>query len=374
MSWKERLRRASFRGVAFHIRENSGELGGRRAAVHEYPGREEPYVEDLGRKLREFSVTAYVVGENYAAQRDRLVDACTKPGSGALVHPSLGTLTVVCTGCSVSERQDAGRMASVSLSFVDAGGNTFPAGTPDTSATVVDVADLYAKAAQTSFLQRYTTAGLPGWATDELGKATGHVWQAAGLTGVVAWDHLKGWGLASGIADAVRGLDFSAATSFAKTCGEYASYPSQTAVGKRVTALTSDVMHFARRTGLAQAACGLAKSEFASRTEAVEAFKALDGLVDGELHAASKEREDTLFFGAQDIRSACARDVSVRAANLPELQQRVATTTEPALVSAYRHAGSAEQVLDLIRRNSVQHPGFVPGGTELEILREDVKW
>lgn len=48
MSWTDRLQPASFRGVAFKVDGDDLQIG-RRTVVHEYPGRDTPSVEDMGR-------------------------------------------------------------------------------------------------------------------------------------------------------------------------------------------------------------------------------------------------------------------------------------------------------------------------------------
>ena len=53
MPWRDRLLDASFRGAAFRVESHSAEAAGRRAAVHQYPGRDTPYAEDLGRRVSE---------------------------------------------------------------------------------------------------------------------------------------------------------------------------------------------------------------------------------------------------------------------------------------------------------------------------------
>ena len=60
----EKLLPASFRGVPFEV--SSGSLkGGRRTVVHEYPQRDKPYVEDLGKAARQITIEAFFVGDNY---------------------------------------------------------------------------------------------------------------------------------------------------------------------------------------------------------------------------------------------------------------------------------------------------------------------
>ena len=135
MSWRDRLLPASFRGAAFQVRRHT-RAGGRRLAVHEYPGRDEPFPEDLGRRAGTFQVDGYVVGDDYHEAREALVRACNEPGPGTLVHPYLGTLRVWCEDVSDSERSDEGRMARISMRFVEAGRNTYPSAQTDTDAAV----------------------------------------------------------------------------------------------------------------------------------------------------------------------------------------------------------------------------------------------
>ena len=141
MAWRDRLRPASYRGAAFQVASHTAEAAGRRAAVHEYPGRDLPYAEDLGRRASEYTLQAYVLGPDYDRARDALVAACALPGAGRLVHPWLGERQVVCTGCTVSERTDEGGMARVTLRLVEAGAARYPADTPDTAQALAGAAD-----------------------------------------------------------------------------------------------------------------------------------------------------------------------------------------------------------------------------------------
>ena len=55
------------RGVGFQVDETEAPIAGRRVAVHEYPGRDEPFVEDLGGAgggtNQRGAVEAFVVGD-----------------------------------------------------------------------------------------------------------------------------------------------------------------------------------------------------------------------------------------------------------------------------------------------------------------------
>ncbi|HGW7256049.1 TPA: DNA circularization N-terminal domain-containing protein, partial [Escherichia coli] len=95
--WREKLLEASFRGVPFKVEEESAGTG-RRVETHEYPNRDKPYTEDLGKVTFRPSITAYVVGDDCFDQRDRLIDALNKPGPGTLVHPTYGEMKVCVDG------------------------------------------------------------------------------------------------------------------------------------------------------------------------------------------------------------------------------------------------------------------------------------
>ena len=58
--WRKDLQPASFRGAFFHVETNSKE-NGRRIVVHEFPKKDLPYAEDMGRRAYEFSVRGYCI-------------------------------------------------------------------------------------------------------------------------------------------------------------------------------------------------------------------------------------------------------------------------------------------------------------------------
>ena len=112
--WRGRLIDASFRGVPFKVRSHEAPLG-RRNEVHQYPGRDDPFVEDLGQEAGVWSFEAFVIGPDYFADRDRLVVALNKKGPGELVHPYLGRKTAAVTDAAVSESFDEGGLARFRL-------------------------------------------------------------------------------------------------------------------------------------------------------------------------------------------------------------------------------------------------------------------
>lgn len=136
-TWRDQLHPASFRGVPFHVDSDSMPAG-RRTQTHEYPQRDKPLVEDLGRVTREIKLAAFVIGEDCYFQRDNLLNALDKPGAGELVHPWYGRLTATATACSVSHERREGGMVRFDLVFVEDGEKGFPAGVPNTARQLED--------------------------------------------------------------------------------------------------------------------------------------------------------------------------------------------------------------------------------------------
>lgn len=132
--WKMQLVPASFRGAEFKIEVNS-RASGRRVVLHEFPKRDQPYAEDMGRAARRFPVTGYVIGSDYKAQRDALIAALEAEGPGLLILPTLGEQIVQPREYAVREQRQAGGMAEFEMTFVEAGAAAFDTNESSSSAS-----------------------------------------------------------------------------------------------------------------------------------------------------------------------------------------------------------------------------------------------
>ncbi|CAI3945583.1 DNA circularization N-terminal domain-containing protein [Commensalibacter papalotli (ex Botero et al. 2024)] len=92
------MRKASFRGVSFWVNSNGGE-NGRKTAIHEYPNKDQVWVEDLGRSQRKYHIQGFVLGDDYIIQSKLLINAVEQEGPGNLIHPTFGMLKVSITNC-----------------------------------------------------------------------------------------------------------------------------------------------------------------------------------------------------------------------------------------------------------------------------------
>jgi prophage DNA circulation protein len=142
--WKLALVPASFRAAPFKVDTNQ-RGSGRRALVHEFPHRDLPYTEDLGRKARGFPVVGYVIGPDYTVLRDLLIYALEAEGPGILTLPTMlnivgGAFMVQPREYTVREDKRSGGMAQFDMNFVEVGEAAFDIA-PDTQSGVNSSSD-----------------------------------------------------------------------------------------------------------------------------------------------------------------------------------------------------------------------------------------
>lgn len=177
--WRAKLQPASFKGIPFHVL-GVGVSIGRRNVVHQYPLRDQPFVEDLGLDTDEFSIEGYVVqninnDQDYFDERDALISALRSPGSGTLVHPFHGTLTVSLIGkAQINETFQEGGIARFSMNFVRAEERTapFPKPTIDHVNAVDEAVDDSLDDAVDGFGEKYDAEDVPSSTTDKIKTAS----------------------------------------------------------------------------------------------------------------------------------------------------------------------------------------------------------
>ncbi|MHA6305709.1 DNA circularization protein [Hafnia paralvei] len=164
-TWLYRLQPASFRGVYFKVSGDEATFG-RRSTTHEFPLRDIPFTDDMGRKARKYSVSAYVIGNDYMAQRDRLLTALEQVGAGTLIHPFYGSLTVNVDGeIKVSHSRDNGGMCEISLQFVESGQLSYPTAGGATAQNASGAADKTDTSFGDKFLKDFDLDGAADWIT-----------------------------------------------------------------------------------------------------------------------------------------------------------------------------------------------------------------
>lgn len=109
---------ASFRGVPFYVVSNSGE-NGREIAQHNYPLRDETWIEDLGRSQKRYAIHGFLIGETYIAQRNLIISAVEQAGPGILIHPTFGILQVSITRFNWSEPENVRLRINLDFEFIE---------------------------------------------------------------------------------------------------------------------------------------------------------------------------------------------------------------------------------------------------------------
>lgn len=398
MTWRDDLRRvtidgrefvgASFRGVPFFV-ESAELTSGRRAVVHEFPLRNDPFVEDLGRRARTFRIDGYVIGDNYLVQRDALLAALEdEAGPGELVHPYHGVRRAICVNIAVRETRADGGMAMFALEFAET-----PAQAPtplveaDPASEVARSAGAAVTATSAELVEQYDTSGLPAFAiasaetalknaanglaaklapiitdTQELAAFTGQIRiltaQASSLVREPA-DVLDEFRsaivlLASTVSSSRGAVMNALLEAYGVDLG--APVTATTATREREAANQAAIIDGLRRVIAIEAARLAPLTAFASIEEAMVARDQIADLLDEQALLAG----DTAYPALVELRTQVLRAVpgSNTFARVITITRRVEV---PSLVLAYQLYGSVDQEADVIARNSIRHPGFVSG-------------
>lgn len=406
--WRKQLKAASFRNVPFFVKSAQTQVG-RRVVIHEYPQRDEAYPEDLGLKADAFTIEAIIVGPDYFKARDALIAALKKAGPGQLVHPYYGKRTVtLASPARISETPDEGGLARFSLDFVVAGENTEPSARQDTQQAVETRADAAIAVCGADYADEFDLGGAADFVENEalaLGREimadldaarralvpdltvlSDYMAAATGVVGALndlirapaafAQQVLGMFGALKALAlsplhalNAYRGL-FSFGKKKASPAATTASRAQQASNQSAMTAL-------ARRGALIEAARVASRVSFDSYEHAVATRDDLAALLDDEAAGIVPGGETTrpvsvaVYDALTALRVALVRDLTARAVDAPRLGRATLPATLPALVAAYRIHGDATRADELLARNRrlIRHPGFVPGGEALEIVR-----
>lgn len=393
-SFFSNLREASFRGARFEV-DDVEASGGRRVVLHEYPLRDTPYSEDLGRRAREFSVRGYIIQGrtyDYATARADVLKALEAYGPGELVHPWHGEVNVVVDDYRLRESMERGGLLELDIRFREAGQLTNPTASADTAKGVASAASSARQALKNSFLSAFAPA------LDEIDKVVTALNDAASLameylglpqsliaeglayvqsliaTPAAFFDALVG--LFGGLLGNENGTESGEKAlaapvpdaSFSIASGE-GTAPLESILGGSAS-ITTEAGRMIRDTVaqvvVIEAAASTAHAEYAT---ADDALADRDAVVEG-LDTIEPAADDAVFLGLAELRRAVVTDLTTRGAELPRVRSVTLPGTVPALVAAYRIHADAGRADEIVSRNRIRHPGRVPGGTPLEVLSE----
>lgn len=414
----EQLQPASFRGVPFEV-EASGITVGRRTVVHEYPQRDRPYVEDMGRATRNITLQCFVVGSDYLEQAQALMHELEEPGPGTLIHPWLGEMEVTITSVSELLFDQGLGVASVTITATEAGDLEFPAVTADEDTEALEAADAVEKSAVDKFCEDFDLSTINDWidsalegslldalnfvSAGDLGKLFDYAegvanladkamalistdpkifaTRLAGALGLSRWaTTVSAWrGVAKSLKNLCRHDKLKARTNaYAERKGEPMSdvtrqvMKSQAAIETLVRQLLIAQMVGVSTLVATSKDVSSPDGEEDMRTttrsydEIVELRDELCQVLDDEL---LMEENDEMYQVLDEARTAIFDVLTHKADALQHVVIVKPDDVFPAVVLAYDYHDDADRDLEIARRNGVEHEGFCPA-SELRVLSE----
>lgn len=407
---------ATLRGLSFYVPGGTTE-GGRRWITHEFPGRDDPWHEDLGQVTRALDIEGVLIGDDLDQQVEEFQEALDAPGTASFSHPWFGLVEVAILKGRITRSEQERRVARVSLRLQRAGERPAPLLAADGLADVLGRVASVAQQLQRGLSRLSQLVGLPRLLIGALRNQVLNT--SARLSGAYAslsspWALSLREPVAVSSARALAALDDAALSDPSALGPIYRAVPR----GLSLLAVPQEVGEVEPLRGLwpsgraeaqpvllallalavppapppsfaaslspwdaalqaaaaTEAARVLVYMPFTARPDAIAARDAVAAALDVAADALALAGLDEAWAALLGLRAAIITDTSARAARLPALRQVVLPATLPATLAAYRLDGDALDTVfgraaELVARNRVRHPLFVPGGVALEVLR-----
>jgi prophage DNA circulation protein len=428
MAYKDNLRKASFRGVPFLV--STGDTGGgRRFVIHRYPKRDKPFLEDMGRKEREYAVEGFVLGDDAIQKRNAVIDALEKEGTGILIHPTFGTQVVGITDYSARDVLKEGRIAYFSFTFIEGGENTYPSNEIDHSNVISTSSDTaISDNFKPAFINNYSVSGtnfLKDSAVStvrsaftmlqDISKAIPPQFTSDSINAFsdvveLALDTVEDLiAIPSDIADSIintiaeisnlipiSDTATSATNNLAavNTALELTRFgessdtninPEPSSFGGTLTAVSEititriqerknqeSIVRLVRQTAVVEAMRAAIDVEFNSYQQAAETRDLITEKTDEILEdiGNSDIGDDDSFEALDDLRGKTVTGLIAVGADLSKIETyAVPATIISSLELAYDKYEDSDREQEIINRNiEIIHPGFLPGNIELEVL------
>lgn len=391
MSWLDDYRQASFRGIEFYIPGHEVS-GGRRNQVTEFPGRDEAFVEDLGRRAKRIAIEAYVIGEDYHVQRNKLILALDKKGPGKLVHPYLGDIQVAITDYSYRDTVQEMGMCRFTITFVEAGVIKFPIKTIDSVTKVATAKESSLDALKSRFERLWKIARVPRTVADaaiaSIDKGLDTMEDAKSSVSFISSFQSS----ITAFRASLLSIAFSAQELIENTIDLMRFGTDEDDEDVDVTAESAkltfedlkplnsfepdDVItdqedepsvvftEAYRISAVINQAGLLSLIEFDSATSAEEfrnyVFQRLDEILE--------YADDELYIALYDLRTSVAEHIDIKSRTLPRVGQYQSVVTLPAFLISYDIYGTINREQEIIDRNKISHPAYVPGSVPIEVL------
>lgn len=393
--WLSTLWPASFKGVPFYF-ESDKEEGGRGLIVHQFPNRDDPFVEDLGEEARYYSGSAYVHGDNADQLASSLKAALASRGAGTLVVPYFGPVTVHCQTFERQTQRDQMGYVAFEIKCVRAGAASALVSIPFLQNQAFVAVDRVASAVASLFPQTIATAGQPDFV---VAAVTDTMQSAAAVVDVLrqtypidpaASGKLRDTisdliaevpiaitnattpgddasAIAAGVIAAMRALgDALPASSAQKAALEYVEAFATGAdapispMTTRAAVNAEAAARVARLAGLMAYAEGVLRSTFVSRPDGVTARAEVAERFENELFDTTGAANAPLYVAIDDLRGTVIAWLTQTINDLAPVITVESARILPALALAWALYADPLRSDELVARNGVRHPTFMP--------------
>lgn len=386
-AWLQRYREGSYRSAKFYMDSHSLTFG-RRKVVHEFPGRDDAEVEDLGMLDDRFSMNVYILADDYFNDRDTFVQEIKEHKNGLLVHPYAGSYQVQILSASYSETWDEGRMVRFKIEAIQDADQDVTIQILDTKTNLLEKRKTMLEAINEFFEEVYTVTEAPyavfneivagidsgieviDTAKQSVNSAAGYQAELSRILGRVEYLALNGSDLAKDIQSLISfGIDIAdvfiepiealtSNTGSRKQFSEMTSIANQynTAIDLDDPISISNNMYL--QNAIANMSGLLATVEYESIEDAenIQAilFPFLDALeldpsLSSELKGAVRDVREAIFFDTE------RRTDGLGTTYTYNIQDQ----SLPSLVIANAIYGSIDNEQNIINRNTIESPMFI---------------
>ena len=389
-NWLKTLWPASYKGVPFFF-ESDDEKGGRGLVIHQFPHRDDPFIEDLGENPRFYDGSAYVHGDDADALAVRLSETLASRGAGTLVVPIRGPVTVHCESFERNHQRDRLGYVAFKIKLVREGAASAIISVPLAGRLAFQAADRLAQALADLYPRAVALGDVPdhveAGAVSRLEQGVAEI-EAVRVSNPVAppvsalvrdgnvalfdrlaqFDPAAAGGLAADLVANARaladGLDpVVAQRAFAELAGARVSAlaPSYIEASARAAAVneieTDRLVRLAALTAWAEA---LLRRPYASRPDGVTARAEAAERFERELETATGAEYAPLFVAISDLRGRVVDYLSRLINDLAPVIGIEAARRMPSLYWAWRLYADPHRAGELVARNAVSHPSFMP--------------
>lgn len=403
MGWREDQKEfAKLDGLKFGYEEVSDDVGA-DVVIHRIASSGRPVLEGISEGEDVFNVIATIVGEEYLVDMDRMIEILKKPRAHQFEHPYRGTFKVGLEGkAKLINRRTSGGACQFTFKLVVLQDQVFPL-IRDARTDVLNQVGFLNLALLDAYSRRFNVGtfvkqiiGTIGIATAVMRAVEGKIQAAMNIT--------------SAFGSAVTGFA-SQASSLLRNPGDMITSMTSTAIGilggiqtavddlpsrnsraqntftqgmrlifdqerpgpsaistpeSRLEEENSIQWWLANRVSFVSGAAEALVDLTFTSSEQVQLFKQ-EFLTFFDEISLDPDLDDQVYTEIRQLKANVVVFLSAIAQELPELTTYVTYKALPALVVAYEIYGNNEHDLEIVDRNEVQHPMFVPPRT-LEVV------